>query len=404
MLEKHWMGHQVDRSICAWFWKQAHPSERQETIQVPTVVAAPTYYVLHIVREGITFLACAKTEMPPLLGIEFLGRVADVLTEYLGGLNEDLVKDNFVIIYQLLDEMMDHGFPLTTEPSILKEMILPANLVSRVISVVTGTSTTLSSTLPSTTSSSVPWRASGIKHAKNEVYFDLVEEMDATVNKDGFLARCEVYGEVLGSSRLSGMPDVSLTFTNPSILNDVSFHPCVRIQAWESNQKLSFVPPDGSFKLMSYRIKNLKNTPIYVRPQFSSGGGVVTVTVMVGIRANVGKPVDNITLQLVLPPSVASSDLTANHGSVLPNHTTKVTTWTIGRIPKDKAPCLSGKLQLEAGLERLREYPTFLVGFKIMGVALSGLRSDRVDINRVDYSAYRGFRAVTRAGNYEIRS
>lgn len=26
MLEKHWMGHQVDRSICAWFWKQAHPS------------------------------------------------------------------------------------------------------------------------------------------------------------------------------------------------------------------------------------------------------------------------------------------------------------------------------------------------------------------------------------------
>lgn len=82
----------------------------------------------------------------------------------------------------------------------------------------------------------------------------------------------------------------------------------------------------------------------------------------------------------------------------------QVTTWTIGRIPKDKAPCLNGKLQLEAGLERLREYPTFLVGFKIMGVALSGLRSDKVDINRVDYTGYKGFRAVTRAGNYEIRS
>lgn len=79
--------------------------------------------------------------------------------------------------------------------------------------------------------------------------------------------------------------------------------------------------------LYFYRVKNLKNTPIYVRPQFSSGGGVVTVTVMVGIRANVGKPVDNITLQLVLPPSVASSDLTANHGSVLPNHNTRVLTY-----------------------------------------------------------------------------
>lgn len=30
---------------------------------------------------------------------KFLGRVVDVLIEYLGGFNEDLVKDNFVIIY-----------------------------------------------------------------------------------------------------------------------------------------------------------------------------------------------------------------------------------------------------------------------------------------------------------------
>lgn len=37
---------------------------------------------------------------PPLMR-KFLGRVADVLTEYLGGLSEDLVKDNFVTIYQV---------------------------------------------------------------------------------------------------------------------------------------------------------------------------------------------------------------------------------------------------------------------------------------------------------------
>lgn len=34
------------------------------------MLAAPTFYVLHIVREGVTFLACTKSEMPPLLGIE----------------------------------------------------------------------------------------------------------------------------------------------------------------------------------------------------------------------------------------------------------------------------------------------------------------------------------------------
>jgi AP-3 complex subunit mu len=114
---------------------------------------------------------------------KFLGRVADVLSDYLGGLNDDLIKDNFVIVYQLLDEMMDSGFPMTTEPNILKEIIVPPNLVSRVISVVTGGASNMGRILPSATSSNVRWRASGIKHANNEIYFDLMEEMDATVNR-----------------------------------------------------------------------------------------------------------------------------------------------------------------------------------------------------------------------------
>lgn len=34
---------------------------------------------------------------------------------------EESVRDNFVIIYELLDEMMDFGFPQTTESKILQE-------------------------------------------------------------------------------------------------------------------------------------------------------------------------------------------------------------------------------------------------------------------------------------------
>lgn len=84
---------------------------------------------------------------------------------------------------QLLDEMIDNGFPLTTEPNILREMIAPPNIVSKVLSVVTGSTSNMSRTLPGATSSCVPWRKSDLKHASNEVYVDLVEEMDATINR-----------------------------------------------------------------------------------------------------------------------------------------------------------------------------------------------------------------------------
>lgn len=71
--------------------------------------------------------------------------------------------------------------------------------------------------------------------------------------RDGALVKCEIYGEVQVDSHLPGLPDLTLSFSNPSILNDMRFHPCVRFRPWESDQILSFVPPDGEFKLMTYR-------------------------------------------------------------------------------------------------------------------------------------------------------
>lgn len=45
----------------------------------------------------------------------------EVFTEYFKELEEESIRDNFVIIYELLDEMMDFGYPQTTESKILQE-------------------------------------------------------------------------------------------------------------------------------------------------------------------------------------------------------------------------------------------------------------------------------------------
>lgn len=402
MLEKQMTGHRVDRSICDWFWEYVL-SQGGDSSKILPVIASPTHYLFQIFREGITFLACTQVEMPPLMGIEFLSRVADVLTDYLGELNEDLIKDNFVIVYQLLDEMMDNGFPLTTEPNILREMITPPNMMSKMLSVVTGKTSNVSSTLPNATASCVPWRKTDLKHASNEIYVDLVEEIDAVVNSEGVLVKCEIYGEIQVNSNLPGLPDLTLSFANSTILNDVRFHPCVRFRPWESDQILSFVPPDGQFKLMSYRVKKLKNVPIYIKPQLTSDGGTCRINILVGVRNDPGKPVDNITVKFHLPSCVASAELNANYGTanVLAD---KTCSWSIGKMPKDKSPSLTGNLHLEAGLEKLHVFPVIQAEFKIMGVALSGLQIDKLSLGNLQSPPYKGFRALTRSGEYEVRS
>lgn len=60
--------------------------------------------------------------------ILFLHRLSQVLVEYFKELEEESIRDNFVIIYELLDEMMDFGYPQTTESKILQELVpLPSD-------------------------------------------------------------------------------------------------------------------------------------------------------------------------------------------------------------------------------------------------------------------------------------
>lgn len=47
--------------------------------------------------------------------------ISQVLTEYFKELEEESIRDNFVVLYELLDEVMDFGYPQTTESKILQE-------------------------------------------------------------------------------------------------------------------------------------------------------------------------------------------------------------------------------------------------------------------------------------------
>lgn len=64
------------------------------------------------------------------------------------------------------------------------------------------------------------------------------------------------------------------------------------------------------------RVKNLKNIPVYLKPQLSSDSGNCRIDVLVGIRNDPGKTIDSVTVKFQLPLCIASADLTSNYGTV----------------------------------------------------------------------------------------
>lgn len=139
-----------------------------------------------------------------------------MLTDYFKELEEESIRDNFVIIYELLDEMMDFGYPQTTEPKILKESAYVTD--PRYI---TQESYKLQKEVrpPMAVTNAVSWRSEGLKYRKNEVFLDVVESskdpityqsVNLVINASGNVVRSEIFGAVKMRCFLSGMPDVRL--------------------------------------------------------------------------------------------------------------------------------------------------------------------------------------------------
>lgn len=380
------------------------------------------YYFLSTHRWGLTFLSVFTAETPPVFIMEFQHFLCDVIAEYFGvnatavgagerNVNETTVRENFSILLQLLDEMVDGGFPLTTELTQLKEMILPPSLARRLFANVmssdstTGFSSTISADLPTHALSKIPWRKADVKYVTNEIYFDLIESIDAILSPSGETIHANIFGDVNCNCRLSGMPDLTLSFTKPSLLDDVSLHRCVRINRYTREKVISFVPPDGQFKLMSYRIPGAASCamPIYIRPQITYGPGQGKIYVQVGLKQNGDKTVTNVVVLIPLPACTRAASLTPNMGSVRIDSKTQLARWEIGKLPKDKTPTLEGSITLPMEFKADSESPTVRGEFVVKMLAASGLKVDGLAIRGVTYKPFKGIRSCTQSGKFTVR-
>ena len=60
----------------------------------------------HVKVVGLYFVATTRVNVSPSLVLELLQRIARVIKDYLGVLNEDSFRKNFVLVYELLDEVI----------------------------------------------------------------------------------------------------------------------------------------------------------------------------------------------------------------------------------------------------------------------------------------------------------
>lgn len=293
-------------------------------------------------------------------------------------IDEYIITEDITTAYRILDYSIDAGFPLLDESNALNSVLpIPGEP--------TGSLNIL-----------YPWRARDLHYDSPEFLVTITEFLDFLIGKSGEVTFCQIRGLVQAQTRLSGLPEVTLAWNRPPEFDDLSLHRCVEWDGWGTS--MTFVPPDGFFDLMNYRI-----TSRPVVPPITIEGTIGTLKTSVDLNVTFKTSIEllDVTVYLTLPEGATSQSLVGKPGKL--SYRGNMVMWKVGMIKQDKTWQLEGSITgaFDTGLVI---QPTFTIDFQSTGSLLSGHALASTNISSYETLPFTGVKYQTVAGKYQIQT
>ncbi len=402
----------VRMSVAADTFTKKVLNDDENTLK-PIMQEGPYTYV-YIKHDSLYIMAVTNKNANAMVILNFLYLVVDVFQDYFNSLEEESIKDNFVIIYELLDEMMDFGYPQSTDSKMLKTFIRPgdANKVEKKV---------LAEGVTGMLTGATPWREEGIKHKKNEVFLDVIEKLNLLVASNGTVLHSEILGTVKMKSYLSGMPELKLGLNDKILMqnrgrtrgkavemDDIRFHQCVRLSRFESNRTISFIPPDGEFDFMHYRLNTKVRPLIWIEAQVESHKNS-RIEFLIKAKSNFKRRsnANNVEISVSVPEDADSPNFKTSIGKVEYEADKSCMTWKIKQFAGQKQYMMRAHFGLpsvtsddsDAALKK-----PISVKFEIPYFTVSGIQVRYLKITeKSGYHALPWVRYITQNGDYQVR-
>ncbi|XP_075243264.1 AP-1 complex subunit mu-1-like isoform X2 [Convolutriloba macropyga] len=383
--------------------------EREDEGSVSPILKVEDITYMYIKHSNLFLVAVGKNNPNASLIFAFLHKLVRVFQEYFKELEEESIRDNFVVVYELLDEIVDFGYPQFTDSKILQEYITQE-----------GQKLDVAPRPPPAVTNAVSWRLEGVKYRKNEVFLDVIESVNLLVNASGTVLRSEIVGAIKMRVFLSGMPELRLGLNDKVLfentgrarnkaveLEDVKFHQCVRLSRFDNDRTISFVPPDGEFELMSYRLNTQVKPLIWIESVIERHSHS-RVEYMIKAKSQFKRRSTANHVEIVVPvPSDADSPkFKTSVGSVkyIPEDSTVV--WYIKSFPGGKEFLMRAHFNLPSvEAEEDEGRPPIHVKFEIPYFTTSGIQVRYLKIiEKSGYQALPWVRYITQNGDYQVRT
>eukprot|EP01122_Echinamoeba_exundans_P007928 TRINITY_DN2531_c0_g1_i2.p1 TRINITY_DN2531_c0_g1~~TRINITY_DN2531_c0_g1_i2.p1 ORF type:complete len:448 (+),score=99.91 TRINITY_DN2531_c0_g1_i2:50-1393(+) len=386
----------------------------------------------YIKHNNIYLVAVTRINADATTTISLLYQIVKVFAEYFDHVEEESIRDNFVMVYELLDEMVDFGYPQNTEPVILKEYIVQESqkLQGRqkanagLTNAITGGRFNETNRVTKT-------------YPRNEIWLDLIEKVNVMISAKGHMLQHEVMGQMRTKAHLNGIPVLFMAFNNKfnfsretdensrqiSVGNvegaltneDFSFHACVDSSKIESERVIRFIPPDGEFNLLQYRLTSKLRPLIWVEPVVQRHDRS-RIEYLIKIKAQFKKSAHatDVSVTVPVPADASSPKLACNHGTVKYTPEKDAFEWSIAQLNGGTEILVRAHFALpsissseddtaEKSMKRPISCHFSLPQHTVSGIAVRYINATSAQRSQGDYVMMPWIRYLTEAGEYQFR-
>lgn len=389
------------------------------TGQNPPVVLVDGVSFMYIRHRNLFLVAATPGNPNASLLFEYLFQKIRIIKSYLGKkFSDDSLRADFTLIYELFDETMDYGYPQNCTVDVLKLYINQGNVKPTLASMQTG------ATLTSQITGAIDWRREGLRYRSNEVYIDVQETISLQTSITGQVLRADINGKVMMKALLTGMPECKFGLNDKLIMekeggaaaaagqlaagveiDDCTFHRCVRLGKFDAERTITFIPPDGEFELMKYRV-TAPSQPFRLLPNIVEQGKTKLVA---NLKVSADFPEDKkatgVVIRIPMPPTAANAHISVDRGRARYEPGERALVWRIGAFQGMSECSLDASVDLLPDTkEKAWVRPPISMEFTIPMHSGSGVQVRFLKVyEKSSYQTSRWVKYSTKAGEYQMK-
>ena len=147
---------------------------------------------IYVKTEDLFFAIATLDNSSPNYFQEVMDRLMTVIKDHIGELTEEAIRKNFVLVYEIIDEMIDFGYPQLADTDQVKQFVFTEPVV--VLKNINTIKEMFNKNTKSNENTKKSITITNDAKSKNEIFVDIIEKVTCLFSRNGTILSSGIDG------------------------------------------------------------------------------------------------------------------------------------------------------------------------------------------------------------------